>query len=77
MIHLDGKNIVDVQTISSLYDNNAIFCIDDNENFYRLKVDQLVKLFDGVAFSIVDKSGILHLEIDYNETAKKWEVTGR
>ena len=52
---IEGQRIVTLRTIPSMYANNCITAIDDNECFYKIKVDELLKLVNSNTFVKVKK----------------------
>ena len=52
---IEGQQIVELRTISSMYNNNCIEAIDDNGDWYKIKVTELIKLINGNTFVKVKK----------------------
>lgn len=52
---IEGQQIVELRTISSMYANNCISAIDDNGDWYKIKVNELIKLVNGNTFVKVKK----------------------
>lgn len=53
---ITGQRIVRLLTIGSMYNNDSIIAVDDQGKHYRIKTNQLIKLFNDNIKMIVVKN---------------------
>jgi hypothetical protein len=71
---LDGKNIVSVRTLKSMYDQDSVEVRDDKGNFYRLKADVICAMLNEFIFDTITKTKHTYLEIDWDGTDEMRET---
>ena len=60
---IDGQEIVRFWTMGSRYDNNSVCCLMDNDEIYRIKVTEFLKIVNGVKFKAKKKKVHTYLEV--------------
>ena len=64
---IKGKDIKEIRTIGSMYNNDCICLIDCKDNFYKMKVMEILKIrrsFNTTTFRIVKKIKHSYLEVE-------------
>jgi hypothetical protein len=61
---LIGSDIKEIYTLKSWYDNDSILIRDKNGNPFRIKVEDLLILFDYVTFNIKKKRVHKYLTVE-------------
>ena len=69
VIKIKGHKIVEIRPIGT-YHNGCVSVIDDECNYYRLQVKELIKLVDGVKFRVEKKRVHKYLYIEEVEDGK-------
>lgn len=64
MAELDGKEIVKLWTLKSYYDNNSVVAITAEDEMYRIKIEEFLKILNGLKFKKVKKRVHTYLEIE-------------
>lgn len=63
-----GQELERIETIGSHYDDNCILLIDDKNNRYKMRVEEIFKLktdFNSSVFNIIHKRKWDYLEVDF------------
>ena len=67
-MELEGRQIVSIHTIGSMYDNDCVRVVDDAGIEYRMSCANILKMVDSFVFGINKKRKHKYLEV-LNEIA--------